>query len=254
MSDFAPDLAALWTLALAASLFSTAACRSPEARACSDAYSVAQEKVRGVDAKSEPSVSASLSAVESALVTCRKAGRHDFVQELGRAKNELAGQLDLLARRAQRKPRRATSAAELEKLLKEGDPTCPRGQAYKPEGAKEIRCTGPQLVEMSADQARAHFEERDYRVKTAPPKTLEIERGSERVTMVYPASGASAPPDCVILFPPPGTTWQEAVARSTGANPARLEPGKAISTARGPLPFAVDEKNVVIRIGRCPAP
>jgi len=252
MARLVSDLAAPWTLALASALFSFAACRSPEARACSEHYETAQQQVRAVDAKSETSVRASLVVVEAALTTCRTAQRLDFVEQLTKVRNELTGQLGLLERRAKRKPRRPPSAEELQKLEKEGDPTCPRGQAYKPEGAKEIRCTGPQLVEMTAAQARAHFEERDHRVKSVPPATLEVERGSERTTLIYSAPGAASP-DCVILFPPPGTTWQEAVSRATGANPAKLELGKAIASAHGPLPFSVDEKDVVIRIGRCPA-
>jgi hypothetical protein len=205
-----------------------------------------------VDAKAEPSVRASLATLETALTACRTAQRLDFVEQLTKVRNELTGQLGLLERRAKRKPRRAPSAEELLQLAKEGDPSCPRGQAYKPEGGKEIRCTGPQLVEMTPAQARAHFEERDYNVKSVSPTTLEIERGSERTTLIYP--GTSAPPDCVVLFPPPGTTWQEAVSRATGANPAKLELGKEIASARGALPFRVDEKNIVIRIGRCPSP
>jgi hypothetical protein len=48
-------------------------------------------------------------------------------------------------------------------------------------------------------------------------------------------------------------SWQEAAARITGLNPARLKPDKAIRTRAGDQPLRVEESagGVTLRIGDC---
>jgi hypothetical protein len=45
--------------------------------------------------------------------------------------------------------------------------------------------------------------------------------------------------------------WKEALARATGKHPDKLEPKGTLELLQGSLPYEVDEKNVVVRIGAC---
>ncbi|HEX6276382.1 MAG TPA: hypothetical protein VFZ53_25250 [Polyangiaceae bacterium] len=227
-------------------------CESAATRVCSNEYAASQQKVLAVDAKSAESVRTSLEAVKTALAACKSANRNQEVDNLVKARNELGAQLDALDRRAKRKPRRDLSQDELAKLEKEGDPSCPKGQTFRLENKKEVKCTGPQLVEMARADVKNYYEERGYRVKETPPNGVIIERGAEKYTFTYPSSGAADRPSCVVLVPPPGMPWKEALSRATGKHPEKLEPKGAITASQGELPYTVDEKNVVIRIGACP--
>jgi hypothetical protein len=227
-------------------------CESAETKACLTSYAAAQEKVTAVDAKSKPSVEASLTGVEAALAACKQAQRHDEVDQLISAKNQLVAQVGALDRRAKRKARKAPSAEELKRLEKAGDPSCPKGQAYRPEGAKEIRCTGPQLAEMSASVAARYFEELGFRVKRPAPSRVEAEHGAERTTLVYADPPGDSAPRCIELVPAPDIPWLEALTRATGANPSKIKgtTGK-VKLTQGELGYVVDEKNNSITLGDC---
>ena len=229
-------------------------CESSETKACLGAYASAQGIVQTIDAKSQESVEKSLSAVEAALTTCRAAQRHGEVDQLLPVRNQLVAQRGALERRANRKSRKPPSADELRRLEKDGDPGCPKGQAYRPEGAKEIRCTGPQLAEMGATEVASYFGELGYRVQRPAPNTVVAERGAERSTFVYPSTAPDARPSCVVLVPAPDIPWIEALTRTTGANPARVKNTTGnVRLVQGELAYTVDEKDALIRIGSCPA-
>jgi hypothetical protein len=227
-------------------------CESAAARTCSSEYAASQQKVLKVDAKSKDSVADSLVAVKSALAACRAAQRNDEVDHLVKAKNELEAQLDALDRRSKRRPRRELSPEQMTELEKSGDPSCPKGQSYRlDKKRKEVKCTGPQLVEMPRDDVKRYYEERGYRVNDVPPNDVRIERGAEQYSYSYPSAAASDRPKCAKLVPPHGMPWKEALARATGKHPEKLEPKGTLELAQGSLPYEVDEKNVVIRIGVC---
>jgi hypothetical protein len=228
-------------------------CESAETKACLTSYAAAQERVNQVDAKSKASVEASLTGVEAALATCKQAQRHREVDQLISAKNQLVAQVGALERRAARKARKPPSPEELKRLEKEGDPNCPKGQAYRPEGAKEIRCTGPQLAEMSAGVAAKYFDELGFRVKRPVPSRVEAEHGAERTTLVYADPPGESAPRCIELVPAPDIPWLEALTRATGANPSKLKTttGK-VKLTQGELAYSVDEKNNIVKIGNCP--
>ena len=229
-------------------------CESAETKACLASYAAAQERVTKVEAKSKASVESSLTAVEAALATCKQAQRHGEVDQLVSAKNQLAAQVGALDRRAARKARRPPSAEELKRLEKEGDPNCPKGQAYRPDGGKEIRCTGPQLAEMTANAAAKYFEELGFRVKRPVSSRVEAEHGAERTTLVYADPPGDSAPRCIQLVPAPDIPWLEALTRATGANPSKLKtPTGKLKLAQGELPYVVDEKNNTIKIGDCPS-
>jgi len=226
-------------------------CESAATRVCSSEYAASQQKVLQVDSKSADSVRASLDAVKTALAACKSAHRNDEVDNLVKARNELGAQLEALEKRAQKKPRRDLSPEELARLEKEGDPTCPKGQTFRLEDKKEVKCTGPQLVEMPREDVKRYYDERGYRVKDTPANTVTIERGAEKYTFTYPSAAATDRPSCVVLVPPQGMPWQEALSRATGKHPDKLEPKGTIKATQGELSYTVDEKNVVLRIGNC---
>jgi hypothetical protein len=228
-------------------------CESAASRTCASEYAASQQKVLTVDAKSAESVGSSLVAVKSALAACRAAQRNQEVDNLIKARNELSAQLDVLERRSKRKPKRDLSPEELARLEKEGDPSCPKGQSYQLDPKKkDIKCSGPQLVEMPREDVKRYFEERGYRVKDVPPNGVRVERGAEQYTFTYPSGAASDRPSCAVIVPPHRMPWKEALARATGKHPEKLEPTGTLALLQGSLSYTVDEKNVVIRVGTCP--
>jgi len=227
-------------------------CESAATRACAQEYASSQQQVLKVDPKSADSLRSSLVAVKSALAACKSAQRNDEVDHLVRARNELGAQLEVLEKRAQRKPRRDLSPDELARLEKEGDPTCPKGQTFHLENKKEVKCTGVQIVEMPREDVKRYFDERGYRTKDVPPNVVRVERGGEQYTFTYPSAAASDRPSCAVIVPPQGMPWEEALARATGKQPHKLEPKGTFAALQGELPYEVDQKNVVVRIGACP--
>jgi len=207
-----------------------------------------------VDASSMESVRTSLNAVEGAVTACDQAERYKDKNELVKARNQLRAHLDTLQRRATEPGRRKLTPEEVEKLVKTGDPSCPRGQGYR-HGAtgKDIRCVGPQLVEMGYAEARAYFDKRGYKLTQEPPGTLKAEYGAERFVLSYETPSDVKPPRCFTLQPAPELSWQEATARVTGISPERLKPTGTVATKDGPRPLLVQaaETKALVRIGDC---
>ena len=227
------------------------ACESAATRVCSTEYAASQQKVLQVDSKSADSVRASLESVKTALAACKSAQRNTEVDNLVKARNELGAQLEVLERRARKKPRRELSADERASLVKDGDPSCPKGESFRLDDGKEVKCTGQHVVEMPRDAVKHYYEERGYRVKEPSPNVVTAERGAEKYTFTYPGAAAADRPSCVVLVPPHGMPWKEALARATGKHPDKLEPKGSVTASQGELPYVVDEKNVVVRIGAC---
>jgi hypothetical protein len=230
-------------------------CKSAGDRACADQFARAQAIVLQIDAEDLASVSGSVAAVDEAIQTCRTAGRHGDVDELDKARTQLSQHRDRLLRRQEMLERRTeVSPEELARLIKEGDPRCPRGQGYlHAKSGKRIVCVGPQPVDMSRAQAEEYFKARGYKLSAnRDGSELRFEYGSELVVFAYAGDGAAAP-RCVTLYPPPDRSWQEVTARLTGVAPARLKPNQPIRRSSGPLPFAVEEsaQKVVARLGSC---
>lgn len=223
--------------------------------ACHERMTQAQAIVAKVDAKSIPSVRASLEAVNEAHALCEKAKLGTEREQLQSAKNQLLGQLDLLEQRASRKRLTAPSAEELAQLIKQGDPACPKGQAYKPKDSKsEIRCTGPQLVDMGMAALKQYYGDRKFKLKQQEaPAELRAELGSELYVFGFDKATDPAP-RCVTAYAAPGVSWQEVTARLTGTPPERLKLGAPAQSGRGELAFSVEhaEDKPTIRLGRCP--
>ncbi len=215
----------------------------------------AQELVKNVDAKDPASLEASLAAVGQAIDACKAASRTSEVDALTRAKNELGAQVEYLKKRAARPERRKASPAELAALVASGDPSCPKGQAYKQEASgKEIRCTGHELVDMTVAEATTYFNDRGYKVTAidAPP-TLTAEYGAEKFVFTYAVPKDEHAPRCLTLYPAPGIPFQEATDRATGVLMRKIPKDGVLKTSHGELPIHVDqtETTLVIRLGDC---
>jgi hypothetical protein len=227
-----------------------------ESRACRSEFERAQVLVRALESESPiETVRESVAALDAAVAACEKAGLGHEKGELEKARSQVAAHLDLLERRARRKKRVKPSPEELAALVKNGDPTCPKGQAYlSRELKKEIQCKGPQIVEMKADELKGYFEERKYRLTSSDaPPTLRAEYGAELYVFTFDAPGPGGKVRCLEIYPAPGVSWQELTSRMTGAAPERLKPGASVATALGALPLSVEEseKKTLARIGEC---
>jgi hypothetical protein len=246
----APRLVGSW---LAPSVVLLAACNR-EASLCHERMTQAQAIVAKVDGKSTESVRSSLQAVTDAHAACDQAKLGTEREQLLKARNELTAQLDLLEARASRKKVAAPSADELARLIKQGDPSCPKGQAYKPKNSQsEVRCTGPQIADMGAEGLKAYFGDRKFKLKTQEaPAEVQAELGSEKYVFAFDKLTDTAP-RCVTVFAAPGHSWQEVVSRLTGTPPDRLKLGAPAKSGRGELPFSVEhpDDKPTIRLGRC---
>ncbi len=222
-------------------------------RRCREDMTRAQEVVNGIDSKSADSLKGAVTALETAIAACEKAKLGAERGKLLEAKNQIGAQIALLERKAARKKNVPLTGAELEKLQKEGDPSCPKGQAYRNASAeKEIRCTGPQLIDMSLDAVKQYFGARKYKLTlTDAPPRVRAELGAELFVFTYdePSNG----PQCLELYPAPGIPWREAVGRAVGGRLEKLKAGGTVTAKRGELPLAVEdtEKKQLARIGDC---
>lgn len=228
-----------------------------EAALCRERMTSAQLLVNELDPKSAASLNASLAAVEEARASCERAKLGAEREQLLSAKNQLSAQLGVLAARAKRKQVAAPTAEELAQLAKQGDPSCPQGQAYKPRGGpKEVRCTGPQIVAMSIEALQDYYGARRFKLTTRQqPRELRAELGSELYVFTFDEPG-DQPPRCVTAYAPPGTSWQELTAKLTGVAPEKLALDAPVRAERGELALRVEHPNdqPTIHLGTCPAP
>ena len=212
----------------------------------------AQGIVNKVDSKSQASVEESLAAVESARAACEAAKRTTETDELTKAKNELQAHLDYLKRKSGEPPKPKISPDQLADLVKKGDPGCPKGQAYRPSPKQEVRCTGPQIADMSWAAAEAYYKNRGYKMTSTPP-TLKVEYGAEMLVFTYTQANDDKAPKCLTFYPPPGIPAMEATARVTGVQMRKLENAKTVKTEHGEVPLRVDSSDtkLIIYVGDC---
>jgi hypothetical protein len=245
------------TLLLASCMsLALSACKSDADRACLKEFASAQAVVLAVDAKELASVDASIAALDQALASCKAADRGFEVQELAAAHEQLSRHQERLLARAEReRGRTELTAAELESLVKGGDPKCPRGQAYLHAKTKQrIRCAGPQPIDMGYAEADAYFKGRGYKREAgARPGELRFEYGAELLVFDFDEANSTGPARCVVLYPPPDRSWQEATARVSGVAPARLAPDRDIPGKLGARRLQVEDsaQKVRVRIGEC---
>lgn len=232
------------------------ACRSEQAKSCIAEYDRAQVVVRGVQSTSIESLEESLAALDRALAECKAAGRGHEQDELTKAKNQISAHLDLVRKKAARK-QPPQSPEQIARLAKEGDPKCPKGQFYKHRvSGKDIRCTGPQMVDMTWSQAESYFRSRGYKVSSrANPPEVRAEYGAELYVFSFAKEQDASAPRCLTIHPAPEASWQEATARATGVQPSRLEANEPVRVAGREVPLKVEVApgKQLIRLGSCGA-
>jgi hypothetical protein len=230
-----------------------AAC-DPETKKCHELMTSAQSIVTNVDSKSVTSVQQSLTAVSEAHAACEKAKAGTERERLLKAKHELSAQLNLLEQRANRKKLQALTPADLAHLVKNGDPSCPKGQAYKPKDQKdEVRCVGPQLADMSPEGLKAYYGDRRFKVTSREnPAEVRAELGSELYVFAFDSLSAAAP-RCVTAYAAPGVSWQEVTARLTGTPPEKLKLDAPVKSGRGELALKVEHATdkPTVHLGQC---
>jgi hypothetical protein len=226
----------------------------PDAKLCHQRMTSAQTLVTKVDSKSVPSLEESLAAVSEAHAACEKAKLGTEREQLLKAKHEISAQLNLLEQRASRKKLQAPNAEELARLIKSGDPDCPKGQAYKPKGSKaEVLCTGPQIADMGAAAVKSYYGDRRFKVTTRDaPAEVRAELGSELYVFSYDKL-TDATPRCVTAYAAPGLSWQEVTARLTGTAPEKLKLDAPVKSGRGELQLKVEHATdkPTIHLGNC---
>lgn len=228
-------------------------CQSADVKACRDQYLVTHALVAAVDPQDLASVDNALASVQTNLKVCQQANLAEETKQLTLAQRKLESHQGYL--QAQGSQRELTPA-QLDELEKSGDLTCPKGQQYQyKKSGKKIKCTGPQIAEMNAAEAKAYFGSRGFKLVEAPNR-VKAERGSESYTFDFTDGDSSGPAACLVVFSQPGIAWQETVARLTGAMPSRLKEGTPVKVGKKELPFTLqaDPVQAILRFGNCAPP
>lgn len=228
-------------------------CQSPEVKACHSAMTTSQGALLSIQKEDRASVEAVLAEVEKARDACAKAGLKSETKDTEDAVRNLRTLLEMQEERAKRVKVKPPTPEEQAELLKKGDPSCPRGEAYQlGEPPKLVRCTGATLFEMDERAARAALERDGFRFLTAPgEKVQKAEHGSK--TFLLEFGEPSAPPVCLRALAKPGVPWQETAARLLGVQPQKLMAGKKVSTKRGEVLVQIEgaPPQETVLVGEC---
>lgn len=240
----------------AAAGFLLMGCNFAAIEKCHEQMKSSQQVMNDMDRTPElEQVEAALLAVSRAHASCQSANRSDEVSKISEAKRRLEAQLKAMKAQAARPKKPKLTEAELVALEKKGDPSCPRGQQYEHHQDKRmIKCTGAQLVEMNWKQATSYFDNRGFAAH-ARGAVLRFEEGAKVYEFSFDKSESTSAPLCLTIVADPGIPWEEVVARTTGAHPARLKLSKPVSTKRGPLALLVEGSSAqyTVKLGKCEA-
>lgn len=234
----------------------TVGCDFAAIKACHDEMGVSQQMMiefSNGDREDLAQAEKTLNAVDRTMAACKKAKRTEEVEKIADAQRQLTAHVAALKERAQREKRPKLSEAELAELKKKGDPSCPKGQEYEHhQNEQVIRCTGPQLYEMSPEEVTEYYKRRGF-TKSVEGDRLRFERGAQVIDLEYEGLSAKSSAKCVSIVADPGIPWQETVTRATGVHPMRLELGKPVKTPRGPRDLLVEggPHQFTVKIGKC---
>ncbi len=235
-------------------LSSAGGCKSKSTIECQLQFQNAQIVVQK-ESGSAAGLDTSLAAVDKALAACRAADREKEVEQLNLARNALAMHAETVKQRASHQKRVKPTAAQLDELVKVGDPNCPKGMAYKAEGSdRQVKCIGLQPIRMNWYKAHDYYSNLGFHVATTEnPPTLRAEHGAELFIFSFARMEDSQPPRCLTLYPEPQLPWQEAVSRATGAPIQKLKIGSPVPMSDGDVALRVDESKdkLVIYLGVC---
>ncbi len=183
------------------------------------------------------------------MAVCQKANLAEESKQLNLAKRKLESQVTYLRQIANRKE---LTPAEVDELVKKGDPDCPKGQSYQyRKTGKKVRCTGSQILAMGLKEAKSHFAGRGFKIHESP-NGIKAELGSESYAFEYGA-GPEARATCVVVFSQAGIAWQETVTRVSGVMPQRLKEGTPLSLGKDEIPYTLqaDPVQAILRFGNC---
>jgi hypothetical protein len=231
-------------------------CKSKAALECEAEFQNAQIVVQN-GANTLEGFETSLTAVDKALGGCKVATRDKEVEQLNLARKALTLQIETLKSRSPRAKRVKPTPAELDELVKHGDPKCPKGMAYNVEGSdRQIKCTGLQPIRMSWHKARDYYSNLGFHVVTTnEPPAVRAEHGSELYVFTYSRVEDTQAPRCLTIYPDANIPWQEAVSRATGASINKLKEGSPVPTAEGEVALRIDSgpNKLVVYLGKCGA-
>lgn len=194
-----------------------------------------------------------LAAVERTLGACKKAKRTEEVEKITDAHRQLVAHVKALQERSLREKRPKLTPDQLAELKAKGDRSCPKGQEYEHhQNGEVIRCTGPQMFEMSPPDVTEYFKRRGFR-KTEEGTRLSFERGAQVYEFEYAELSSSALPQCLTIVADPGIPWQETVTRATGVQPMRLKLEKPVITPKGSRDLLVEggPEQFTVKLGEC---
>lgn len=239
-----------WAIGWVLSVVGVLACDSAEVKQCREHYMVAYGLVSAVDTTKLESVEQALEKVSSTLPMCEKAKLAEEIKQLETAQRKLESHQTYLQQQANLKKLTPEMVAD---LVKKGDPNCPKGTAYKvSEDAEQIRCTGPQILDMNREQATKYFERLAFKITSEGPK-LKAESGSVSYTYTFGAGGDSKAASCVTVFSPPGIPWEETASRISGVKPTRIKRDEPLPMKSGERQLKVEEQEIqaVLWVGEC---
>ncbi len=239
-----------WAVGWAFAVLSVLACDSAEVKQCREHYMEAYGLVSAVDTTKLESVEPALEKVSSTLPLCEKAKLAEEIKQLETAKRKLESHQTYLQQQANLQKLTPEMVAQ---LVKKGDPNCPKGTAYKvSEDAEQIRCTGPQILDMNREQATKYFERLAFKIESDGQK-LKAESGSVSYTYIFGGGGDDKAASCVIVFSPPGIPWEETASRISGVKPSRIKRDEPLLMNSGERKLRVEEQEIqaALWVGEC---
>ena len=233
---------------LAISLIAVVACTTPEIELCRSQYLQLNARLPHVDQTSLEELAKALDEVEEVRLSCTRAEQPGELAQLNKHRAHLEGSQLVMERRNAIH----LSDEELSQFQKSGDPACPTGQSYKlPSKEFDIKCSGPQVLDMNLEQATQYFKRRRYKIHNES-SALKAEYGSE--SFVFNFKDPKKPAPCLIVYAGMQKSWQEVASFVAGVNPHTLKSPSTLKSSRGPQALRVEGETdrPILKIGQCP--
>lgn len=222
-------------LAVAASV----GCKSQAEKECDKLVKQSEVSLLSMNPTDEASVTATLGELKEALSACR-AAKSPEVSEIEEGLKNVEHHLRRLESGEVKPPPPPPGAEELSDLEKNGDPGCPRGQAYQhPILKKQILCKGPLMIEHNYEQVVEYFQK--HRVEAA--KKDAMLRGAQAgvaYTFKFDQVESKQGPLCLTLDAPKEKKPEELIAFATNVPIAKIDVTKPT--------LLVDDQEVAVKV------
>ncbi|MCH2110927.1 MAG: hypothetical protein MK135_16540 [Polyangiaceae bacterium] len=229
-------------------------CQRPEAKACRAEMLAMKEPVGNAGNLDLPELKKLQDDLQQLALDCNAAGLAQEAGDVTEAFTALNKIAELKAKGGD-KSKAARGPEQLKALIANGDPSCPAGLVYKiPPVGQQVKCTGPQFVEMPKQMAVSYFSARDASLeKDNIPHRLKAKAGDETWQFYYDDTDQKVL--CLESMGAVGVGWQEVVRRLTGVHPAKLKEGAPVPMKSGPLALSKTQKGdqVAVQLGDCQA-